>query len=350
MQKYSTYGANITTEGFDTQERRHRWAIVLAGGNGEFMKRTTLEWFGEERPEQFCCFSGNQTLLEKAWRRAEGIVERDHIITVTLACQRKYLEEFPENAIPGKVFYQPSSCGTAPAVLMAVAQILSVDPRASLIVLPSDHFIRQEDLFIHYARCALEVAEQKADRVILFGAKATWTNLDYGWIDILPEEDLSDSNNSDNYPNLINILGLYQNAGSSLAHRLKRRGALWNTSILAARAKHLWQLCAIHLPKLYERAAHIHQASRQFDKYGQGGDYIRMAISHAYYHSPKLDLFEDLISKAVDDCLVMPLTNINWEDWGRSERIVNTIQRYDLKPNFELPRPMEDAPKRVRSF
>src|SRR5258708_33792003 len=57
-----------TVRSFDS-ERTNRWAVILAGGEGERLRPLTRLIAGDERPKQFCSFLGGETLLEQTRRR-----------------------------------------------------------------------------------------------------------------------------------------------------------------------------------------------------------------------------------------------------------------------------------------
>lgn len=65
-----------------------RWAIVLAGGEGERLKSWTREKFGEAKPKQYCSVGGERTLLELALERAAAVAPPERILTVIEALRR----------------------------------------------------------------------------------------------------------------------------------------------------------------------------------------------------------------------------------------------------------------------
>jgi mannose-1-phosphate guanylyltransferase len=63
-------------------DRRKRWAVVLAGGDGQRMAAFIRRWLGHPRPKQYCAFSGRRTMLEHTLDRARTVVAPARIVTV----------------------------------------------------------------------------------------------------------------------------------------------------------------------------------------------------------------------------------------------------------------------------
>jgi len=43
------------------QVNSHLWSIVLAGGEGKRLAPMVKRWLGEERPKQYCTFTGTRS-------------------------------------------------------------------------------------------------------------------------------------------------------------------------------------------------------------------------------------------------------------------------------------------------
>lgn len=65
------------------------WGIVLAGGEGNRLKRFIQEYFGTDAPRQFCAFVGRRTMIEQTLRRAETIIPRKRLVVVATAPHRR---------------------------------------------------------------------------------------------------------------------------------------------------------------------------------------------------------------------------------------------------------------------
>jgi mannose-1-phosphate guanylyltransferase len=76
------------------QRSRHRWAVMLAGGDGTRLQDLTVKIAGDSRPKQFCSILGGESLLAQTRARLEPLfqVERE-LFLVTRAHETYYRQE-----------------------------------------------------------------------------------------------------------------------------------------------------------------------------------------------------------------------------------------------------------------
>ncbi|KKO46787.1 hypothetical protein WG68_02210 [Arsukibacterium ikkense] len=305
----------------------HCWAIVLAGGRGERMREAISQWLGSNRPKQFCRFTGEHTMLEYTWDRARQIVGSANIVTVSVADQAVYFEELDPDTIPGTVLYQPEHNGTAAAVYLALAHILALDPDASVIIMPSDHFIFPEARFVALGCAALSYAAADPEHLVLLGAEARWPNTDFGWIEATTARS---SNELMPGAMLQPVLAFVEKPDNQQARRLYSNNALWSTMIIATKGQLLWQLAEALQPRFFLCFLYLHRLcleTRYGNRLREAAD---KAIVNTFQHMPELDFSKDLLQNVTQQCWVMPMTDIDWDDWGRPERILQCIEKYGL--------------------
>ncbi len=152
------------------------WVLVLAGGRG------TRFWplSRRARPKQVLSIDGGPTLVERAVRRAGVPVDRVLVVT------GPDMEEAVREALPAGVgvLVEPSGRNTAPAIAWGVREVAARGGRR-VIVLPSDHMVKDEDGFRAVLREALEVAD--AGALVTLGVRPTRPETAFGWI--LPGDD-----------------------------------------------------------------------------------------------------------------------------------------------------------------
>ena len=157
----------------------------MAGGVGSrFWPMSTTE-----RPKQFIDVLGvGRSLLQLTFDRFQGIVDAENVWVVT---NQKYAdmvrEQLPE--VPfGNVLLEPCRRNTAPCIAYVSWRIKSQDPKANIVVSPSDHIVANETEFRRVIEQCLKFTAT-SDAVVTLGMRPTRPETGYGYI----QADLSSS-------------------------------------------------------------------------------------------------------------------------------------------------------------
>jgi mannose-1-phosphate guanylyltransferase len=122
------------------------WAIVLAAGEGSRLHSLTMTEAGIAIPKQFCSLRGGQSLLREALQRAETVASPANICIVVADHHKRWWDaEFAAES-EYNVIVQPSNKGTANGILLPLLHIMARDPEARIVLLPSDHHVRNEQV------------------------------------------------------------------------------------------------------------------------------------------------------------------------------------------------------------
>jgi mannose-1-phosphate guanylyltransferase len=204
--------------------RGHLWTIILAGGEGVRLRQLTRALHGEECPKQFAMIHGGRSLLQWTVARALRWSEPEHILVVVAAERAAQAQRQLAGQGPVDVVAQPSNRGTGPGILLPLARVMARDPGARVVVMPSDHYVRDEARFEHSIRLASLASD---DQVALIGAVPDHAETQYGWI--VTGRTLAAQRGSV-------VSHFCEKPPAVLAERLLRQGALWNTFIMAGAA------------------------------------------------------------------------------------------------------------------
>ncbi|MCU0606257.1 MAG: sugar phosphate nucleotidyltransferase [Candidatus Edwardsbacteria bacterium] len=160
-------------------------AVVLAGGRGErFWPQSR-----EKRPKQLLALTGGKSMLEETIARVEPLAPSANQWIVTgrgLVAAIKRL-----GVASAHLVGEPMGRNTAPAIALAAAEIARVDPDGVMIVLPSDHAIKDVPAFRETLRAAVGLARQ--DYLVTIGIPPDRPETGYGYVergDILPSSDI----------------------------------------------------------------------------------------------------------------------------------------------------------------
>lgn len=285
---------------------RHLWTIVLAGGDGVRLRQLTRALHGEERPKQFAFIHSGRSLLQHTLERAARWSEPARTLVVVAeereAMARTQLRDYG----PLDVVVQPSNRGTGPGLLLPLARIQALDPSAHVVVLPSDHYVENEEPFAQTIDRAVLASEEQ---IALVGAVPDHPETQYGWI--APGGPPSGGRDT--------ISRFYEKPAEPVARQLLREGALWNTFIMAGKARDFHSLSSEHLPL----------QSALFDAYRAvvGTPQQWRVLRDIYVSMPVADFSKDVLQKAKDLRLV-PLSECGWSDWGTPERVIESLRNH----------------------
>lgn len=155
------------------------YPVILSGGAGTRLWPLSRAMY----PKQFIRFFGEDggTFLGATLERlTEGgevaapmiLCNNDHRFLVRAECERAGI-------VPKAVILEPEARNTAPAIAVA-ALFVADDPEAILCVMPSDHVIRDADIFVASVRAAADIAAER--RLVLFGMTPTEPQTGFGYI------------------------------------------------------------------------------------------------------------------------------------------------------------------------
>jgi mannose-1-phosphate guanylyltransferase len=119
-----------------------------------------------------------------------------------------------------RVLAQPQDRGTAAAILLGAHWVLARDPRATVIVLPSDHLIVEEAVFIEHLAAVARFVQEQGEWMVLLGAQPTEPETEYGWIEMGPRVGWTESGP------IYRVLSFWEKPTQEAASKLFVRGCL----------------------------------------------------------------------------------------------------------------------------
>jgi len=288
-------------------------AVVLAGGDGTRLRSLTRQLSGDERPKQFCRLLGAQTLLAETRRRARRLVPSDRLFSVVTCKHERFYRPELDDAAPGTVVVQPEARGTAPAILYALHRVAAVAPESPIVILPSDHYVSDDDAFMARVESALEAARALPGTVILLGIEPDRPETEYGWIE--PSELLLGPSP---WP-LYAVRRFWEKPPAPVAERLAQAGCLWNSFVTVAHPGTLGRLIRRAVPRLV--AAFAPLVARV------GTPWEDEAARAVYAGLPTTDFSKQVLQTMPADLAVLPVSGLEWNDLGDPARVLATWGR-----------------------
>jgi mannose-1-phosphate guanylyltransferase len=281
--------------------RLNTWALVLAGGEGTRLRGLTRNVHGVVVPKQFCSLQGGPSLLQEALQRAATVAPMTRVCTVVAAQHRHWWTSMLSYLPERNIIVQPQNRGTAHGLLLPLMRILDRDPDATLVMLPADHYWREEDAMIAALRQASELAGANPDVIYLLGILPEEGDPELGYI--LPVSRTRDR--------AVPVKSFIEKPSESQAQALVEQGALWNSFMMAASARALL--------KLFEGA--FHSAMTAIANLNEA------ELDMAYQHLRSVDFSRDVLQGSEGVLQVLPVPASGWTDLGTPKRVGLTLLR-----------------------
>ncbi|MBP5579317.1 MAG: mannose-1-phosphate guanylyltransferase [Ruminococcus sp.] len=221
-------------------------AVIMAVGRGErFWPKSR-----NASPKQFLSLTKDgETMIQKTVKRLLPIVETDDIYIVTNAAYKELVfEQLP--AVPREnVLLEPCARNTAPCIAFAAAVISRKYEDAIMLVLPSDHLIGYEDIYINTLKKAVRAAE-KGKRLVTIGITPEYPETGYGYINFGEEK-------GDVYA----VERFVEKPDLATAKEYLASGRyLWNSGMFVWKISSVMHNIKEFMPDIYEGAVRIGQA------------------------------------------------------------------------------------------
>lgn len=151
--------------------------VILSGGSGTRLWPLSRESY----PKQFLPLVEDISMLQATWRRVAPLAGRRPIVVANQEHRFMAAEQLREmGAEPSAILLEPVGRNTAPAIAVAALEAMRDGEDALLLVLPSDHVIRDEAAFHAVVQAALPAARE--GRLVTFGIVPTAPETGYGYI------------------------------------------------------------------------------------------------------------------------------------------------------------------------
>lgn len=282
-------------------------AVIMAGGRGErFWPKSRNSY-----PKQFLSLTQDgQTMIQKTVNRLLPLVAMEDVYVVTNVNYAELVkEQLPELPVEN-ILLEPCARNTAPCIGLAAAVIRKKYGEAMMLVLPSDHLIRYEDMYIDTLRQAVAVAE-KDNNLVTIGITPTYPETGYGYIKFERDTDLGMAGvySVDKFVEKPNL----ETAKEYLAsHRY-----LWNSGMFVWKTTAILNNIEKLMPDIYEGLVRIEEAV------GTDAYLPTLETEYEAFRSESIDF--GVMEKA-EDIYTLP-GSFGWDDvgnWLAVERINST--------------------------
>lgn len=274
----------------------------------------------DERPKQFIDILGvGRTLLQLAYDRFEGLCPLENVWVVT---NRKYetlvREQLPDIR-PDHILLEPCRRNTAPCIAYVSWRIKAIDPKANIVVTPSDHIVADTAEFRRVvASCMKFTAE--TDAIVTLGMAPTRPETGYGYI----QADLSSS--SPRNKEIFRIDSFREKPDLATAQEyISQKNYFWNAGIFIWSVSTIVNAFRVYSPaisKVFESMLSVY-----------GTDQEQALIDKRYPECESISVDYAIMEKA-EEIFVCP-ASFGWSDLGTWGSLLAQV-KHDLYGNAKI--------------
>jgi len=278
---------------------------ILSGGIGSRLWPLSRK----DRPKQFLPLFDGESLFQKTCSR---VASDDFLSPIVIGGNsHRFLmgEQLAEMGVTADtILLEPVGRNTAPPALMAALIAHERDPEALVLLLPSDHLIGKEDVFLAAVRQAADAA--RSGQIVTFGITPTEPNTGYGYIHL-----------ADGDEPIRKVKAFVEKPDQDRARAFAADGAhVWNAGIFLYSAKTMIAAFKTHQPGLYSAVSALME-SRHRDL-----DFTRLD-EQAFAALESISIDYAIMEKA-DNVVCAPIAP-EWDDLGSWSAIWGVLDKDD---------------------
>lgn len=153
--------------------------IIMAGGSGSRLWPLSRTLY----PKQFLSLTSSNTMLQETIYRLNDI---EHTAPL-LICNEEHrfivAEQLRNASIKSSgIILEPVGRNTAPALTLAALTAINLEQDPLLLILPADHVIQNNEIFIRKINDAIQLA--KENKLVTFGITPNYPETGYGYIKV----------------------------------------------------------------------------------------------------------------------------------------------------------------------
>lgn len=276
-----------------TKNNSNNYILIMAGGVGSRFWPKSRNHF----PKQFIDILGiGKSLLQLTYERFEKICPKGNIYILSNQQYLGLIQEQLQGIELNNVLLEPSRNNTAPCIAYASYKILKQNPKANIVVAPSDHLILKETEFLNRILQALDYTATN-DALVTLGISPTRPDTGYGYINF----------QNDEIDGVHQVTKFLEKPVLEKAQEYLDSGDyLWNAGIFiwsGQSIKKAFKKHALEIHRLFEKGD---------DLYNTSGE--TLFIAENYPKSPNISIDYAILEKA-DNIYTIP-AHIGWSDLG----------------------------------
>ncbi len=270
--------------------------VLLSGGSGTRLWPLSREAY----PKQFLPLVGDETMLQATWRRVAALSRRAPLVVANEEHRFLVAEQLRVIGAPTpRIVLEPVGRNTAPAIAAAalIARLDGGDPL--LLVLPSDHVVRDDAAFRAAVIAAAPAAE--AGALVTFGIVPEAPETGFGYIQ------------ADAGEGVRKVLRFVEKPDATTAQAyLDDGGYYWNSGMFLFLASRYLEELGKYRPDILDAAR---AACAHLDRDGQLHDIEFLRLDREAFAASPSESIDYAVMENTDAAMVLPV-DIGWNDVG----------------------------------
>lgn len=279
-------------------------ALIMAGGKGtRFWPLST-----EEKPKQFLNLIGEDTMIQTTVNRILPIIPIERVFVCTGAMYVDLVKEQLPNLPERNIIIEPEGRNTAPCIALSALVIKRYYKDANMVVLPSDHLIKDEDRFRKIIEVSNNYLKDNKTAIVTLGMRPDRAETGYGYIKYGLECTIIGKKK------VIKVEKFVEKPNLETAKEYLEDGSyLWNGGMFLWNIENILNEIKAYLPNTYEAINGIEYVKEEA---------LQMLINENYCKTDSISIDYGILEKS-NEIYVVP-SEIGWDDIGTWK----SIERY----------------------
>ena len=280
---------------YPIRNTKNTYAVILVGGIGKRLRPLSRP----SMPKPFLSVTKDKkSIFKKTIERITKLISRDNVLVVANKLQSRLVKKDFKAIRKENLLLESVSRNTAPAIALAALALKKRDADAIMAVLPADHYIGNEKLYLNTIKKGIDFVENNPHTLVTIGLKPNFPATGYGYIKV---------KGLGSKVKILKVEKFVEKPDSETARAfLKDGGYLWNTGTFIFKAAAFLDAVRMLAGDIY---APLKDARR---------------ISEKYEDLPNISVDYAVMEKA--DNIYCVHGNYPWEDVGSFESLKKVLK------------------------
>ena len=279
--------------------------VVMAGGKGErFWPKSRIKM-----PKQFLKLYGDKTMIQQTVDRLKRLMPIENIFVVTNIDYAGLISDQIPELPTENILIEPMGKNTAACIGLAALHTERLDRDSIMVVVPSDHVIKDEETYLGVLKTAIEKAKS-GNNLVTIGIKPQHPETGYGYINFKKITNEIINNNP-----VHKVERFVEKPDYDTAVKYVESGDyLWNSGMFIWKTSTILNAIKEYMPQLYSA---LNVIKENFDS-----DEIEKILYEEYSKLESISIDYGIMEKA-KNVYVVP-GDFGWDDvgsWTSIERL-----------------------------